>query len=193
MIDDGAYKVPGFSEAGAMKLLAVRFPEQFLPVFPYSGANGKAALMQPPELRLTPPPATGSSKGTLTVQANDLLYRRLAPFFPGDPWGMSRFLYWLRDRPATEPNGPKPDPLQELAEELLLDEAFLKQAIDLLREKRQLIFYGPPGTGKTYVARRLVEYLAPDPLGARSFSSTPATRTRTSSRATGRRRDPTAR
>ncbi len=49
---------------------------------------------------------------------------------------------------------------QELAARLLIDESWLNETIDLLREKRQLILYGPPGTGKTYLAQALAEYLA---------------------------------
>jgi 5-methylcytosine-specific restriction protein B len=48
---------------------------------------------------------------------------------------------------------------QGLADELLLPRAWLQDALDLLREKRQLIFYGPPGTGKTYVAQRLASHV----------------------------------
>ena len=36
----------------------------------------------------------------------------------------------------------------------------LKDWIDQLRRKQQLILYGPPGTGKTYLAERLAHYLA---------------------------------
>ena len=52
--------------------------------------------------------------------------------------------------------------LEELADELLLEPGFLENVIGLLRDKGQVIFYGPPGTGKTFVARKLVEYLAPE-------------------------------
>jgi 5-methylcytosine-specific restriction protein B len=48
---------------------------------------------------------------------------------------------------------------EALANELLLPRAWLQEALDLLREKRQLIFYGPPGTGKTYVAQRLASHV----------------------------------
>lgn len=50
--------------------------------------------------------------------------------------------------------------LDVLAEELMLDGAYLRRVVKLLAAKRQVIFYGPPGTGKTYVARRLAHHLA---------------------------------
>jgi len=53
------------------------------------------------------------------------------------------------------------NPLQNLSADLLLSERFLREVADLLEDKKQIIFYGPPGTGKTYVARKLMEYLAP--------------------------------
>jgi 5-methylcytosine-specific restriction protein B len=45
-----------------------------------------------------------------------------------------------------------------LADELLLDRAWLQEIVDLLNEKRQVVFYGPPGTGKTYVAQALAKH-----------------------------------
>ena len=39
---------------------------------------------------------------------------------------------------------------------------WLQESIDLLRERKQLIYYGPPGTGKTYIALKLAEHLAGD-------------------------------
>jgi 5-methylcytosine-specific restriction protein B len=53
--------------------------------------------------------------------------------------------------------------LGELADQLLLDEGFLQEVVNLLRDKGQAIFYGPPGTGKTFVARKIMEYLAAEP------------------------------
>ena len=47
----------------------------------------------------------------------------------------------------------------ELASDLLLDKSWLDEALDLLLEKRQVVFYGPPGTGKTFVAQRLARHL----------------------------------
>jgi 5-methylcytosine-specific restriction protein B len=51
---------------------------------------------------------------------------------------------------------------ETLAEELLLPRDWLEEAIDLLRDKGQVVFYGPPGTGKTYVARALCDHLTAD-------------------------------
>lgn len=47
----------------------------------------------------------------------------------------------------------------DLADRLLLPQAWLQEVIDLLDRKRQVVFYGPPGTGKTYVAQRLADHL----------------------------------
>lgn len=48
----------------------------------------------------------------------------------------------------------------ELAAELHLPQDWVQENIlDLLEEKKQLIFYGPPGTGKTFVARRMGRHL----------------------------------
>ncbi len=52
-----------------------------------------------------------------------------------------------------------PEVDQNLATQLLIDQAWLQQQADLLWERKQLIFYGPPGTGKTYLARKLAEHL----------------------------------
>lgn len=51
------------------------------------------------------------------------------------------------------------DPTQTLADSLYLPLAWLTEVVDLLREKRQIVFYGPPGTGKTYIAQALAAFL----------------------------------
>ena len=56
---------------------------------------------------------------------------------------------------ATEPSD-----LGALADELLLDPAYLQEIETLFDDKRQVIFQGPPGTGKTFVARKLAACLA---------------------------------
>ncbi|RUL90330.1 AAA family ATPase [Verrucosispora sp. FIM060022] len=60
-----------------------------------------------------------------------------------------------------------PTDLADLAHDLYLDEPFLDEVVQLLRDKGQVIFYGPPGTGKTFVARRLAAWLAGDPVRVR--------------------------
>jgi len=60
---------------------------------------------------------------------------------------------------------PKPErihlapPDEEFAKQLLLPREWLVDLVELLDEKRQVIFYGPPGTGKTFLAQRLASYL----------------------------------
>src|SRR5665647_361436 len=52
-----------------------------------------------------------------------------------------------------------PEATDELATQLLVDREWLQEQIELLRDRRQLIFYGPPGTGKTYLAQAIAEHL----------------------------------
>jgi hypothetical protein len=51
---------------------------------------------------------------------------------------------------------------QALADELFLPASWLQETLDLLAEKRQIVFYGPPGTGKTYVALELAKHITAD-------------------------------
>lgn len=82
-----------------------------------------------------------------------------------------------------------PEPTDELAAELLVhDVEWLREVRDLLWDERQLVLYGPPGTGKTYLALKLAEFLGGAPSRSSSFSSIPRTPTRTSLKASGRRR-----
>jgi hypothetical protein len=50
-------------------------------------------------------------------------------------------------------------PSAALAEELLVTPGWLSEIVDLLNEKRQVIFYGPPGTGKTFVAQAIARHV----------------------------------
>jgi hypothetical protein len=67
------------------------------------------------------------------------------------------------------PSVPPPIDTAALADELLVDEPWLKDLLapmlerdrDGLPRPRAVMLYGPPGTGKTYVARRIARYLAP--------------------------------
>lgn len=70
---------------------------------------------------------------------------------------------------VTEPTSPTsdgpPSELDRLARELYVDEEWLREVVDLLEDKRQLILYGPPGTGKTYIARELASFLTGEDPG----------------------------
>lgn len=66
--------------------------------------------------------------------------------------------------PPEEPLvGAHADPLETLADELLLERTALEEIAELLHAKGQVVFYGPPGTGKTFVALKLAAALAGDP------------------------------
>lgn len=57
------------------------------------------------------------------------------------------------------PEAVVPEPGQPLADKLLLPVEWLRETVDLLNEKRQIVLYGPPGTGKTYLAQELCKAL----------------------------------
>lgn len=52
-----------------------------------------------------------------------------------------------------------PDATAELAQQLHVGINWLQDCVELLRDRRQLIFYGPPGTGKTYIAQKLARHI----------------------------------
>ncbi|WP_333894660.1 McrB family protein [Mycolicibacterium gadium] len=52
-----------------------------------------------------------------------------------------------------------PDASAELAQQLHVGIDWLQDCVELLRDRRQLIFYGPPGTGKTYIAQKLARHI----------------------------------
>ncbi|MEE9964534.1 MAG: AAA family ATPase [Propionicimonas sp.] len=62
----------------------------------------------------------------------------------------------IADRPALR------EATDELARALNVDQDWLTECIELLRDRPQLVFYGPPGTGKTYIAQHLAAHLAGD-------------------------------
>ncbi len=159
LLNDDQFRISGLGESVIMKLLAITHPEKYLCVYPYEGGKGKLRMLS--YLGLDAP--TGS-RGEVQVESNRLLRERLEPFFPEDPWGMSQFFFWHAYGSDHNDEGleDETDPLDELAEDLLVDRGFLDDIIELLKDKGQVIFYGPPGTGKTYLARKLAEVLAPD-------------------------------
>lgn len=52
-----------------------------------------------------------------------------------------------------------PDATERLANRIHVGVEWLQDCVELLRERRQLIFYGPPGTGKTYIAQELARHV----------------------------------
>jgi MoxR-like ATPase len=68
-------------------------------------------------------------------------------------------LVGLGQEPEPEPPATLAPADEALANQVYLPVPWLQEVIDLLAEKRQLIFYGPPGTGKTFLAQRLAEHL----------------------------------
>ena len=64
------------------------------------------------------PPRTWR-RARYAVASNDRIRQLLDPHFPGDPWGMQEFTWWLLHRVAVPQT-----PLKPLAEELYLTEEF---------------------------------------------------------------------
>ena len=158
VLGDKKLRVKGLGESVIMKLLAICYPERFITVYPYNGPKGKLKMLR--ELGIEPPAA--SSRGELQVASNDVLRDRLDRHFPGDAWGIGSFLYWLIERDDEVEAESETDPLDDLAEELLVDREFIDDIVALLKDKGQVVFYGPPGTGKTFFARKLAAALVPD-------------------------------
>jgi MoxR-like ATPase len=78
------------------------------------------------------------------------------------PHGVLRDVIASRRGAARGPPPTRARALAALSASLHLDDAFLREIVKALEDRRQVILYGPPGTGKTYVARKLIEQLAPD-------------------------------
>ena len=164
MVNDGSpRKTKGLATETTSRLLAICHPETFLPIGCFGGPVGRAPMLEKLDLR---PPEDGSF-GKRIVAANDMLRDHLEPHFHADLYGMSTFLHWLLKQDAPPPPPPPPPPpngpdLPKLAAKLLVGDEFLKDIVDLLKDKGQVILYGPPGTGKTYLAQELAKELAPD-------------------------------
>ena len=151
----------GLKQTTTSKLLAICYPEDFLPIGQQGGKWGRGAMLS--RLGLSKP--TGSSLGQRVVDANNRLREHLEPHFGDDTLGMGAFLEWLLEQEPTGGTGCPPEgpvDLTKPAGELLVDVDFLKDIVSLLEDKGQVILYGPPGTGKTYLARALAKALAPD-------------------------------
>jgi 5-methylcytosine-specific restriction protein B len=86
---------------------------------------------------------------------------------------LMRLAFPPESQPATLAPPPQklslPAVTQELADELFLEKAWLQEILELLEERKQVIFYGPPGTGKTWVARALGRHVAEDNVSLVQF------------------------
>lgn len=149
----------GLGESVLLKLFAITDPGRFLPTFPLTGPVGKIAMLRRLDLPL---PEASLTRDEQHVAANDTLRRALEPLLPSDPWGQGQFAFWLLREDETSTDTEE-DRIAQAAEQLLLQESFLREIEELLLEKGQLIFYGPPGTGKTYLADKFATALQPDP------------------------------
>jgi 5-methylcytosine-specific restriction enzyme B len=175
VLDNPEWKVRGFGEALATKCLSIAYPERWVPLFVYRGENGKRAVMRLPELPVEPLNERGKSRAELAKESNDVLHDLLRPYYGDDLWGAMAFLWWLLKQKEDEEELIAPDTdVEGLAGELLLPADWLRRVLELLEDKKQLIFYGPPGTGKTYVARRLARFIAPDDQHRRTIQFHPS-------------------
>jgi len=68
--------------------------------------------------------------------------------------------------PSAQEDAPEssvpPADAADLAETLLVDDAWLKDVLWMLHDKKALVLYGPPGTGKTFIAQKLAAHIQPD-------------------------------
>lgn len=132
VLEDEGLHVKGLGESVIMKMLAISHPEQFITVYPYSGPKGKLRMLK--LLGIAPPGA--SSRGELQVASNNALRTRLDRYFPGDALGVGAFLYWFAERDKEPEIEQLSDPLDDLAEELLVDRHFLDDVVALLEDKK---------------------------------------------------------
>jgi 5-methylcytosine-specific restriction protein B len=164
VLDNAEWKIRGFGEALATKCLAIVYPDRWVPLFIYRGENGKRAVMRLPELPVEPIDERSKTRAQLATESNDVLRELLVPYYGEDSWGAMVFLWWLLKQKKKDDEDliTSASDVERLADELLLPTEWVRRVLDLLEDKKQVIFYGPPGTGKTYVARQLARFIAPD-------------------------------
>lgn len=76
------------------KALAVTDPERWYPNHVTTGKVGKLAVIRALGEQLP----SDLTPGATAVASNDRIRQRLDPYFPGDPWGIQEFTWWLLHR-----------------------------------------------------------------------------------------------
>jgi hypothetical protein len=98
----GEHKLRGVGEAMMVKALAVADPGRWFPTHVTTGKVGKLAVLEALGEQL---PA-GLTAGAAAA-SNDRIRQLLDPHFPGDPWGVQEFAWWLTHHiPDPGPAGP---------------------------------------------------------------------------------------
>ena len=90
----GERKLPGVGEAMMVKALAVADPGRWFPSHVTTGKFGKLAVLGALGEQL---PAALTA-GAAAAASNDRIRQLLDPHFPGDPWGVQEFAWWLTHR-----------------------------------------------------------------------------------------------
>lgn len=108
---------------------------------------------QPIQRRVIAPSLQSKMKTLLTLSLITSEIDELERWVTGHTW----------EEPVTPPIVRKlalPRATSDLERDLLLPRQWLTGVIELLEEKKQLVFYGPPGTGKTFLAQALADHVA---------------------------------
>jgi hypothetical protein len=100
----GEHKLPRVAEAMMVKALAVADPGRWFPNHVTTGDVGKLAVLR----ALGEQPPTGLTAGATATASNDRIRQLLDPYFPGDPWGIQQFTWWLIHENLAPLPGPAP-------------------------------------------------------------------------------------
>lgn len=99
----GEHKLRDVGEAMMVKALAVADPGRWFPTHVTTGKVGKLAVLGALGEQLP----TGLTAGAAAAASNDRIRQLLDPHFPGDPWGVQEFAWWLTHQiPAPDAADP---------------------------------------------------------------------------------------